>query len=221
VATAVARLKSYGLSCACGTRSQRLRFIRAALKNSRTKEELKQRLTEYREEISLAELKCRKSIESWKKRRWAVCEEDGAPIDHLFAYTKLHIVRRQNTSLRHCSFWLPVLWPNIMQRFWDIAVLTRFFNPPDNYLEMKCVKMKALNFHIHYVPENSVSSDIVKINLRSRKLPCLQNIVQFCSKSKLLFILQCDITGWADRNIFMKASINGLCIPNKVTIDDF
>jgi hypothetical protein len=34
VAAAVARLQTYGLSCACGTRSQRLRSIGTALKNA-------------------------------------------------------------------------------------------------------------------------------------------------------------------------------------------
>jgi hypothetical protein len=50
-----------------------------------TKEELKQRITECWE--------LRKSIGSWKKRLRAVCGEDGGPIDHLFALTKLHVVR--------------------------------------------------------------------------------------------------------------------------------
>jgi hypothetical protein len=42
-----------------------------------TKKELKQRITECWEEISLAEL--RKSIRSWKERLRAVCGEDGGP----------------------------------------------------------------------------------------------------------------------------------------------
>jgi hypothetical protein len=58
-----------------------------------TKEELKQRVTECCEEISLAELG--KSIGSWKKRLRTGCGEDGASIvifSPRISYMSVHVV---------------------------------------------------------------------------------------------------------------------------------
>lgn len=49
--------------------------------NKFTESELKERISQCWNDISLTEI--RSSIESWKKRLWTVCSENGGPIDHL------------------------------------------------------------------------------------------------------------------------------------------